>query len=73
MRKRLSLQWKLTLTTALLVIIACLSLSYTISKSAIFYMGNIEDTVTTIFPEGLFLKILPEMLKYTWIPQKNSF
>lgn len=54
MRKKLSLQWKLTLTTALLVMIACLSLSYTISKSAIFYMGNIEDTITTIFPEELF-------------------
>lgn len=54
MRKKLSLQWKLTLTTALLVIIACLSLSYFISKSAIFYMDNIEDTITTIFPAELF-------------------
>lgn len=54
MRKKLSLQWKLTLTTALLVIVACLSLSYAISKSAIFYMSNIEDTITTIFPEELF-------------------
>ena len=52
--EKLSLQWKLTLTTALLVIVACLSLSYAISKSAIFYMSNIEDTITTIFPEELF-------------------
>lgn len=49
MKKKLSLQWKLTLTTAVLVIAACLCLSYAISKSAIFYMGNIEDTVTMIF------------------------
>lgn len=49
MRKTLSLQWKLTLTTAVLVIAACLCLSYAISKSAIFYMGDIEDTVTMIF------------------------
>ena len=54
MRKTLSLQWKLTLTTALLVIAACLCLSYAISKSAIFYMVNIEDTMTTIFPEEMF-------------------
>lgn len=49
MKKTLSLQWKLTLTTAVLVIAACLCLSYAISKSAIFYMGDIEDTVTMIF------------------------
>ena len=49
MKKKLSLQWKLTLTTAFLVIAACLCLSYAISKSAIFYMDNIEDGVTTVF------------------------
>lgn len=79
MRKTLSLQWKLTLTTALLVIAAYLSLSYAISKSAIFYMGNIEDTMTAIFPEEMFsdhssgnveiyldtTKILSDMVKNT--------
>lgn len=54
MRKGFSLQWKLTLMTAFLVIIACLSLSYFIGKSAVFYMDNIEDSITTIFPQELF-------------------
>ena len=50
MKKRLSLQWKLTLMTALLVIVACLTLSYFISKSAVLYMDDIEASVIAIFP-----------------------
>lgn len=53
MKKKLSLQWKLTLMTAVLVVTACLFLSYFISKSAVVYMGNIEDSVITTFPEEL--------------------
>lgn len=54
MKERLSLQWKLTLMTALLIIVSCLSLSYFISKSTILYMDEIEDSVITIFPKELF-------------------
>lgn len=54
MKKRLSLQWKLTLMTAFLVIVACLNLSYFISRSAVLYMGDIEDSVIAIFPKELF-------------------
>ena len=54
MKERFSLQWKLTLMTALLIIVACLSLSYFISKSTILYMDEIEDSVITIFPKELF-------------------
>lgn len=53
MKKRLSLQWKLTLMTAFLVIAACLSLSYFISRSTILYMDEIKDSVIAIFPKGL--------------------
>lgn len=54
MKKRLSLQWKLTLMTAFLVIVACLTLSYFISRSAVLYMDDIEDSVIAIFPKELF-------------------
>lgn len=54
MKKQLSLQWKLTLMTAVLVITACLSLSYFISSSAILYMSDIEDSVMAIFPDESF-------------------
>lgn len=54
MKKQLSLQWKLTLMTAFLVITACLSLSYFISSSAILYMSDIEDSVMAIFPDESF-------------------
>ena len=54
MKKRLSLQWKLTLMTALLVIVSCLTLSYFISKSAVLYMDDIEDSVIAIFPKEFF-------------------
>lgn len=54
MKKKLSLQWKLTITTALLVIAVCLTLSYSISKSAILYMDEIENSVIAIFPKEVF-------------------
>lgn len=50
MSKRYSLQWKLTLTTAFIVIISCLAISYIISKSAILYMSEIGNSVMTILP-----------------------
>lgn len=55
MIKKLSLQWKLTLMVALLVIVACLTLSFVISQSAILYMYNIGDSMA-IIPEELFSK-----------------
>lgn len=54
MKKTFSLQWKLTLMTTFLVIIACFFLSYFISKSAVLYMVNIEDSITTLFPKESF-------------------
>lgn len=51
MKKPISLQWKVTLVSALMVIISCLSLSYFISTSAIAYMDQIEDSAISIFPQ----------------------
>lgn len=50
MNRRLSLQWRLTAVTALMVIVSCLLLSYFISKSALLYMGEIEDSAIAILP-----------------------
>lgn len=54
MNKRHSMQWKLTLTTAFMVIISCLAISYFISKSAILYMGEIENSIIAILPAENF-------------------
>ena len=51
MKKPISLQWKVTLVSAIMVIISCLSLSYFISTSAISYMDQIEDSAISIFPQ----------------------
>ena len=51
MKKPNSLQWKVTLVSAIMVIISCLSLSYFISTSAISYMDQIEDSAISIFPQ----------------------
>lgn len=40
--------------TALLVIVSCLTLAYFISKSAVLYMDDIEDSVIAIFPKEFF-------------------
>ena len=50
MKKTKSLQLKLTLATALLVIISCLTISYSISSFAIVYMSEIEDSAIAILP-----------------------
>ena len=51
MKEKLSLQWKLTLTTAFMVVVACLTLSYFISRSAIIYMDRIENSAIEIIPQ----------------------
>ena len=53
MKKGLSLRWKLTLMTAFMVVIACLS-SYFISNSATLYMNEIGASAIAILPGGNF-------------------
>ena len=50
MKKTKSLQLKLTLATAFLIIISCLTISYSISSFAIIYMSEIEDSAIAILP-----------------------
>ena len=50
MKKTKSLQLKLTLATAFLIIISCLTISYSISSFAIVYMSEIEDSAIAILP-----------------------
>lgn len=54
MKKGLSLRWKLTLMTAFMVVIACLSISYFISNSAALYMNEIGASAIAILPGGNF-------------------
>lgn len=51
MKKSMSLQWQLTLLTAVLITLSCLTLSYTISKSATGYMDDIGDSVIAVLPQ----------------------
>ena len=53
MRKRLSLQWQLTILSALLVIAVCLTLSHFISRMALLSMNEIEDSVIAIIPNDV--------------------
>ncbi|MBS6064070.1 MAG: ATP-binding protein [Peptostreptococcaceae bacterium] len=71
MKKTLSLQWKLTLTTALLVIIVCLTLSYSISKTAILYMDEIENSVIAVFPKEIFKNNSSENIELNIDPSEN--
>ena len=50
MNRRRSLQWKLTVITAIIVILSSLAISYAISKSAIASMTKISDSAVAILP-----------------------
>lgn len=54
MNKKRSLQWKLTVITAFIVVVSCLSISYFISKSAMLFFVEIEDSAITLLPEEKF-------------------
>lgn len=56
MKKTHSLQLKLTLATALLVIVSCLTISYFISNSAVVSMSEIEDSAIAIFPSDVMVQ-----------------
>lgn len=63
MKKTISLQWKVTLISALMVIISCLALSYFISASAVSYMDQIEDSAVSIFPQNEDVRKHSEVLE----------
>lgn len=63
MKKTISLQWKVTLSSALMVIISCLALSYFISTSAVSYMDKIEDSAISIFPQNEDIRKHSEVLE----------
>lgn len=50
--KKLSLRWRLTLTTALLMAAACLLLNLLVSRSAIMHIDEIGDYIVEIEPAG---------------------
>ena len=50
--KRLSLQWRLTLTAAALVAAACLLLNLFISRFAIMHINEIENYMIEVVPDG---------------------
>ncbi len=50
--KKCTLQWRLALTTAALVAVACLLLYLFISHSAVMRMDEIEDSIVQIVPDG---------------------
>ncbi|MGP1406125.1 sensor histidine kinase [Filifactor alocis] len=51
MKKQHSLQWKLTFITAFIIIISCLSVSYFISRSAMLFFVEIEESAITMLPQ----------------------
>ena len=52
MKRQNSLQWKLVAMVVVAVMVACVSISFFISQSAIRSMDKIETTVITAFPIG---------------------
>lgn len=50
--KKLSLKWRLTLMTALLVTVVCLILNFLISRSAVMRIDEIENYMVEISPTG---------------------
>lgn len=66
--KKLSLQWRLTLMTAILVTAACLLLHFFISNSAVMRIDEMENYILEIKPENAdsyivgmnFLEIYPD-------------
>lgn len=68
MKKKRSLQWKLTFMTAFIVIASCLLLSYFISRSAMLFFVRIEESAITMLPqesgpegENIEVKLDPEI------------
>ena len=50
--KKLSLQWRITIMTVLLIGIACVSMELLLCRSGIHYMGSIGESLQDLTPEG---------------------
>lgn len=76
--KKLSLQWKLTIFTAILITSSCIILNFFVSNSGIFYMDSICDSYVSKLPEDPkdledIPIILPEELYNTMQKSQNKF
>ena len=50
--KKLSLQWRITIMTVLLIGIACVSMELLLCSSGIHYMDSIGESLQDLTPEG---------------------
>ena len=50
--KKLSLQWRITIMTVLLIGIACVSMELLLCTSGIHYMDSIGESLQDLTPEG---------------------
>lgn len=71
MGKNRSLQWRLTLITAFIVIVSCLSISYFISKSAVLFFVEIEESAITMFPKEFETEDAYEDIEVTIHPEEE--
>ena len=53
--KRLSLQWRLTLMTAVLIAATCIFLNLALSRAGMFYMDKLGQAIFSSDTDGGFL------------------
>ena len=53
--KRISLQWRLTLFTALLIAAVCISLNFLLYRNGVYYIDSLQSTVIDYNGSGEYI------------------
>ena len=76
--KRLSLQWRITLMSVLLIGITCVAMNLLLCSSGVYYMDTIADTAQVLSGmfEGIEYRgygqaIVEELAKYASVPARS--
>lgn len=69
--KKLSLQWRLTITIALVITITCIILNIFLSRTGIFYINSLEKNILN--PDSQSQELYIEFSEKDWADFSSQF
>ena len=70
--RKISLQWRLTILTTVLITVLCGCLTFFLYKNGVYYIDTLQETVTDqgTTPEALIFRIMSGMILQRSLPRR---
>ena len=73
--KKISLQWRLTILTTVLITVLCGCLTFFLYKNGVYYIDTLQETVTdqSAAPEAVYIDIPDIISSHRWIINQSTY